>query len=57
MNRDASVNGESTTMQRAAIDDGIAELDGGLGQEMTVEDLMAEVRGEVGLVAGAAPSS
>jgi len=34
---------------RAAIDEGIAELDAGLGEEMTVEDFVAEIRGELGI--------
>jgi len=34
---------------RAAIDAGIAELDGGFGVECTPDELMAEVYAEVGL--------
>jgi hypothetical protein len=34
---------------RAMLDDGISELDAGLGVETTPEDLMAEVLAEVGL--------
>lgn len=34
---------------REAIDEGVAELDAGLGVETSPEDLMAEVRAEAGL--------
>lgn len=40
---------ESITILLAAIDEGIAELEAGLGEEATVEELMAEARREVGL--------
>lgn len=35
---------------REAIDEGVAELDAGLGVENTPEDLMAEARAEAGLI-------
>jgi hypothetical protein len=57
MTDDESAKDESVTVLRTALDEGIAELDAGLGQEVTVEDLMGELRREAGLVVGVPPSS
>ncbi len=57
MNDDESEHDVRVAVLRAAIDEAIAELDAGLGEEMTVEELMAEVCREVGLVTGAARTS
>ena len=50
MNDDESGQDEKVAVLRAAIDEAIAELDAGDGEEMTVEALMAEVRHAAGLV-------
>jgi hypothetical protein len=55
MNDDEIAKDERATVLRAAIDEGIAELDAGVGREMTVADLMAEVHRDVGLAADDVP--
>lgn len=57
MTDDTSANDVRVTVLRAAIDEGIAELDAGRGEEMSVEDLMAEVRRELDRATGVAPTS
>jgi hypothetical protein len=57
MTDDKSANDVRATVLRAAIDEGIAELDAGCGEEMSVEELMAEVRRELDLVTGVTPTS
>lgn len=57
MNDDESANCGGATALRAAIHEGIAELDAGRGEVMSVEELMNEVRREVGLIAGVDPAS
>jgi len=49
MTDDKSANDERVAVLRVVIDEGIAELEAGGGEEMTVEDLMAEVRRDAGL--------
>jgi hypothetical protein len=49
MSDDQSTHDGSVTVLRAAIDEGIAELGAGLGVEVTVDDVMAEVRRESAL--------
>jgi putative addiction module CopG family antidote len=46
--RDALEEKKRTAL-REAIDEGVAELDAGLGKESSAEELMAEVRAEAGL--------
>ncbi len=50
-------NARALAVLRDAIDEGVADLDAGRGEEMTVEELMADVRREVGLVASGAATS
>lgn len=49
MTDDERSNDERLEVLRAAIDEGIAELDAGCVREMTVEELMAEVCCEAAL--------
>jgi hypothetical protein len=54
---DANEEGTKVVAVRAAIDAGIAELDAGLGDETTAEELMAEVFDELAFERFAARSS
>lgn len=52
MNHDETADDERVGLLRAAIDEGIAELDAGRGREMSIEELMAAVRSEADIDVG-----